>query len=94
MRCDRAAVGAALALRPIAAKAAPTLVSNHVNKLAVFRPFTGELDLAVFFREQRVVATDADVHARMKMRATLANDNVAGNNFLAAVDLDAQPFAL
>ncbi len=67
---------------------------NHVNKLAVFRPFPGELDLTVFFRKQRVVATDADVHARMKMRATLANDNVAGNNFLAAVDLDAQSFAL
>jgi hypothetical protein len=57
--------------------------------LAVFRPFPGELDVAVLLREQGVVATDADVYARMKMRATLANDYIAGDNFLAAEHLHA-----
>jgi len=68
--------------------------SDHVDKLAVFRPFSRELDLAIFFREQGVVAADANVNACMKMRATLTNNDVAGNHLLAAVDLHAQSFTL
>jgi len=67
---------------------------NHVDKLAVFRPFSREFDLTVFFREQSVVAADANIHARMKMRAALTNDNVTGDNFLTAVHLYAKSLAL
>jgi len=79
---------AAFTSRRIALQAA-LLQSNHANELAVFRPFPGELDVAVLLREQGVVATDANIYARMKMRATLANDNIAGDNFLATVNLHA-----
>jgi len=49
-----------------------------------------ELDLAVDLREQRVVAADADVVARMDMRASLANQNVAGQHELTVGALGAQ----
>jgi hypothetical protein len=39
-----------------------------------------------------VVATDADVHARMETRSALANNDIAGNDFLAAVDFNAKAF--
>jgi len=83
----------ALVLRRIALQAA-LLQLNHVDKLAVFRPFPREFDLAVFFREQSVVAADANIHARMKMRAALTNNNIAGDNFLTAVHLYAKSLAL
>ena len=67
---------------------------HHVNKLAVFRPFSRELDLAIFFRKQGVIAANANVNTRMKMRATLTNNYITGNHFLAAIDLHAQSFTL
>ena len=65
---------------------------NHAYKLAALRTFLFELDLTAFLGEQGVVATDADVHARMETRAALANNNVARNNFLATVDFNAKAF--
>jgi len=65
---------------------------HDAYELTVFRAFLCELDLTLFFRKQRVVATDADIFTGVKTRAALTNNNVAGNNVLTAVDLDAQAF--
>ena len=46
--------------------------------------------VAVNEREDRVVAAEADIHARLVLRATLANDDVAGDDDLAAVLLHAE----
>jgi len=61
----------------------------HAHELAVLRALALEPHIAVFFRKQRVIAADADVGTRVKTRATLANNNVACQNRLAAVDFDA-----
>ncbi len=66
--------------------------SNHAYKLAALRTFLFELDLAAFLGEQGVVATDTDVHARVETRSALANDDIAGDDFLTAVDFDAKAF--
>src|SRR2546428_13670898 len=50
-----------------------------------------KLHRAFFQREQRVVAAHADPVAGMKLGATLAHDDVAGNDDLAAELLDAEP---
>ena len=57
-------------------------------KLAV-----AERDGAVGKREQRVVLADTDVAARVPLRATLTNDDVAGARLLAAEELYAQALA-
>jgi hypothetical protein len=49
-----------------------------------------ELHLAVGLGEQRVVATMADIVARVKMRATLTHDNRAGTDRRAVEDLHAE----
>src|SRR6266481_4131211 len=50
-----------------------------------------ELDRTARGREQRVVAADADMGARVKLGAALAHDDVAGDDDLAAIFLDAEP---
>ena len=65
---------------------------NHAYELAALRTFLFELDLTAFLGEQGVVTTDADVHARVESRSALANNDVAGNDFLAAVDFNAKAF--
>jgi hypothetical protein len=50
----------------------------------------GELHGAFGQREQGVVLADADVFARVEFGAALANDDVAGEDELAAVALDAR----
>ena len=67
---------------------------NHAYELAVFRTFLFELDVAVCLREQGVIATDTDVYASMKTRATLADNDVSGYDFLATENLDAKTFGL
>jgi hypothetical protein len=52
---------------------------------AIFRSLSLELDDAVLFREQRVITPNSDVHPGMKVRATLAHDDVSGNSLLPAV---------
>src|SRR5213076_872452 len=49
-----------------------------------------EVDLAVREREQRVVAAQAHVLARVELRAALAHDDVPGLDGLATIDLHAQ----
>src|SRR5690606_355317 len=63
---------------------------NHADRAALLRTLGGELDLAVDQREQRVVATEADARTRMELGTALADDDVAGLDGLAAVDLHAQ----
>ena len=49
-----------------------------------------ELNATVDQREQGVVTADTDVTARMPLGAALARDNVPGNDFLTAENLDSQ----
>ncbi len=50
--------------------------------------------MAVFLGKQRMVATDTNVDSGMEARTTLAHDDVARNDLLAAEDLDAESFNL
>ncbi len=58
----------------------------------MFRPIMMKAHRAGDLREQRVVATDTDIDAGMKLRTPLPDDDVAGQNLLAAKALDAQAF--
>src|SRR5690606_2933888 len=59
---------------------------------ALLRAFDGDFDDTVFQGEERVVAPDADVVARMELGAALPHDDVAGDHELAGVALHAEPF--
>ena len=48
--------------------------------------------MAVRFRVQRMITAKADIDARMKSRAALANDDIARNNLLTTENLHAQAF--
>ena len=61
---------------------------NDVDDLAA--ALRAELDRASREREQRVVATTADVGARVEVRAALADDDLARDDDLAAEALDAE----
>src|SRR5437016_4531890 len=50
-----------------------------------------EANVSVNQRENCVVASEADVFARLKFRAALAHDNVAGDDHLAAEFFYAEP---
>src|ERR1019366_8854111 len=56
----------------------------------VARGFGLELNATVDQREQRVVPAQTDIAARMPFGAALARDNVAGDDFLAAKNLDSE----
>ena len=64
------------------------LSSNHVYVLAIGRPFDCERHFTVRNCEQGVVATTAHVQSRIKARATLTYNDVAGLDFFTAVTLD------
>src|SRR5690606_416737 len=66
------------------------LFGDDVHRAALLRALGGELHLAIDQREQRVVAAQADAVTRVELGATLADDDVAGLDGLAAVDLHAQ----
>src|SRR4051812_36803036 len=53
-----------------------------------------ELDDAVDFGEQRVIAADADVHSRIEACAALTDDDRSTGDELAGEALDAQHFRL
>ena len=79
-----------LYMTPPSSGANPCALSvNHAHELPVLRAFLFELHVSVFLGEQRVVTATTDIHTCVETRASLANDDVAGNNFLAAVDFDA-----
>ncbi len=82
-----------LYLTPLYRGANPNALSvNNAHELAVLRTLLLELHVSVSLGEQRVVTTAADIDARVETSAALTNDDVAGNNFLAAVDFNAQAF--
>ena len=62
---------------------------DNAHELAHLRAFLFELDVSVFLGKQRVVTAATNVRSRVETRTALANDNVAGYDFLAAVDFDA-----
>ena len=62
---------------------------DDADKLPVLRTFLFEFHVPVFLGEQRVITTEANIRAGMETSATLANDDVACNDLLAAVDFDA-----
>jgi len=62
---------------------------DDADKLPALRTLLLEFDVPVFLREQGVIAAEPDIDASVKTRATLTNDNVTGDNLLAAVDFDA-----
>jgi len=59
------------------------------DELSVLRAFTLELHKAVFLGEQCVIATEANIPACVDSCATLTNNDISSNNFLAAIDFDA-----
>src|SRR5213075_226406 len=61
---------------------------HDVDRLAA--TLLAELDRAGGPGEQRVVAATADVHAGVELGATLADQDLARVDFLAAVALDAE----
>src|SRR5690606_29721118 len=65
-------------------------LGDHVHGAALLRALGRELDLAVDQREQGVVAAEADARTRVELGAALADDDVAGVDRLAAIDLHAE----
>ena len=67
---------------------------DNADELTVLRTFLFEFHETVFFREQRMIAADTNITARMDARAPLTNNYVSGNNALTAKHLNAQAFTL
>ena len=69
----------------------PLLLSgvDDAHKLPVLRTFLFEFHVSIRLGEQRVVTTEANIGAGVETGATLAHDDVARNNLLAAIDFDA-----
>jgi hypothetical protein len=66
---------------------------GHRNHRSVLTSFA-EFDDAVCQCEERVILAHADVLTRMVNRTPLANDDVAGDGWLATEDLYAQALAV
>ncbi len=67
-------------------------VRNNAHKLTILRPFSFKLYVAVSLGEKRVVPTNADIGSRMETRTALANQDIACNDRLTTIELDAQSF--
>lgn len=79
-----AATRATALVRPVGGRrAGDSLAGDDAHKLAILRTLLLKLDVPVFFREQRVITTDADVPACMDGCAALPDDDIAGDHFLA-----------
>ena len=85
-------MGAALAANSLPIRVLKALRSNNAHKLAILRSFLLKLHVTIAFREQCVITTDANIHTRMNARAALANNDIAGNDSLAAINFYAQSF--
>jgi hypothetical protein len=64
----------------------------YTDSFAVKRTTGFENHIAVCFSKQRVVTTHAYVSACVEFSATLANQNVAGDNYLSTEFLNAESF--
>ena len=66
--------------------------SDYVDMLAVLRSLLSKLDRTILFREQGVIATNANIEPRMEVGTTLTHDDIAGNHFLPTVHFHAKSF--
>jgi hypothetical protein len=66
----------------------------RINANPPLARWTFKLNLAGLHGKESVIAADANVHAWVKLRSALPNDNVAGLNNLAAVLLNAKHLGL
>ena len=64
-------------------------VRYNAHKLTILRALLFKLDVAVTLGKERMVPADPDVGTCMEFGATLTNENVARNHFLAAIHFDA-----
>ncbi len=62
---------------------------EDADELPVLRTLLLELNVPVFLGKQRVIAADSDIRAGVETCATLTNDDIARNDFLAAIDFNA-----
>ena len=67
---------------------------NDGHRAALLFALDGELDGTVLQCVEGVILAAADVFARVEFGAALANDDVAGENELTAVALDAKTLGL
>jgi hypothetical protein len=67
---------------------------NDGDRAALLLALDGELDGAILQREQGVVLAHADVFASVEFGTALTNDDVAGENELTTVALDAESLCL
>ena len=65
---------------------------NDVDRATVLGALDGELDGAILQREQGMVLATADILAGVELGTALANEDVAGEDELTAVALDAKTF--
>jgi hypothetical protein len=77
------------ALYAIARRGKLLLRVEDADELSVLRTLLLELYVPVFLGKQRVIAADSDIRAGVETCATLTNDNIARNDFLAAIDFNA-----
>lgn len=66
---------------------------QYANKGSVLFSFA-EFNNSIGQREQSEVSSDSNIFTRMIFRTTLANENVAGDGWLAAVNFYTEAFAL
>jgi hypothetical protein len=60
----------------------------------LLRTFTFKRNAAAGLRKQRVIATHTNIYTGIKAGATLANQDIAGQNFLTTVFFDAKALGL
>jgi len=69
-------------------------MAYNAHELTMLRSFSLEPYLAVFLREQSVIATNTNVGARVEACTTLPNEDIARQHFLATIHFDAKSFGL
>lgn len=67
-------------------------LGNHAHRSSITRALDAELNVSFGQGEQCVIATHADIFTGMERAATLANNNITGQDALATVALDAESF--
>ncbi len=67
-------------------------LGNNRNKRSVFPSFF-KLNQAGYQSEKSMIPAYPNILAWMVLGATLANDNIASNHFLATINFNTKPFA-
>jgi len=68
-------------------------LSNDVNVFALLWSLDRKLDNTIGLREQCVVLATTNVGTRVKLSATLTNNDIAGNDFLTTENFYTKAFA-